>query len=387
MKVLLIVTGLPSIEAPARSVFNLVYAEELKKQGHEIIIIYLRSLNPTRKIIKTLKASKIKCFEIRTTMPKIGFLKKPIFFPNLFSLTLNNKNICSELKSIDIIHAIGGGAVEASYIVSRKFNTPMISQFIGSDLNRNFKLHLTQNNFINGVNSSSFLCFNSNALKKTFQSKFSDKKNLKTIYREVKLNEYEYCFNKDGIIQVLFLGGFPNDGNLKGGHTILDSIKLLINKKLTNKVKFIIGGPNSIRHKDMFRETVNKNIKVEFIGSINKSLVKEQMKNAHIVLIPSLSEGVPNVLYEGMASGNMIIGTNVGGIPEILKEGDEGAGKLISPNNPEALAQVIYNEIANINNIEKYAINGRKQVEAIDYSNFVNKYLEVYSKSISLNND
>ncbi|MCL6508208.1 MAG: glycosyltransferase [Bryobacteraceae bacterium] len=57
---------------------------------------------------------------------------------------------------------------------------------------------------------------------------------------------------------------------------------------------------------------------------------------ADVVVIPSHSEGSPNVLLEAMASGVPVVATCVGGIPEIVADGETAL--LVPPHNPRALA-------------------------------------------------
>ena len=60
---------------------------------------------------------------------------------------------------------------------------------------------------------------------------------------------------------------------------------------------------------------------------------------ADLVVIPSLSEGSPNVLLEAMAAGIPVVATPVGGIPEIVTHGESAL--LVPPQNPGAMAEAI----------------------------------------------
>lgn len=55
-----------------------------------------------------------------------------------------------------------------------------------------------------------------------------------------------------------------------------------------------------------------------------------------VLLIPSRSEGLPNVALEAMAHGVPVVGTAVGGVPEVV--GDAGTGFVVPPGDVEALA-------------------------------------------------
>ena len=60
---------------------------------------------------------------------------------------------------------------------------------------------------------------------------------------------------------------------------------------------------------------------------------------AHLVVLPSLIENFPNVCLEAMGLGRVVIGTTGTSFEELINEG--ATGFLVSPNNPEALAEKI----------------------------------------------
>ncbi len=66
------------------------------------------------------------------------------------------------------------------------------------------------------------------------------------------------------------------------------------------------------------------------------------LDSVDLFVMPSRAEGLPRALVEAMARGCPCIGSNVGGIPELLAPDD-----LVPPNNPEALAQKIMEVTAN----------------------------------------
>ena len=67
--------------------------------------------------------------------------------------------------------------------------------------------------------------------------------------------------------------------------------------------------------------------------------VRPYYKIANLFVLPSHSEGSPNVLLEAMASKVSIIATKVGGIPEMVHDGVTSL--LVSPNSPESLSSAI----------------------------------------------
>jgi len=72
------------------------------------------------------------------------------------------------------------------------------------------------------------------------------------------------------------------------------------------------------------------------------SPIYDFLDSIDLFVMPSRAEGLPRALVEAMARGCPCIGSNVGGIPELLAPED-----LVPPNNPEALAQKIMEVTAN----------------------------------------
>jgi glycosyltransferase involved in cell wall biosynthesis len=62
-----------------------------------------------------------------------------------------------------------------------------------------------------------------------------------------------------------------------------------------------------------------------YIPSCTQEELSELFKNHHFLVIPSkFNEGSPTVIQEAMASGVIVIATQVGGIPELIKDGETG---------------------------------------------------------------
>lgn len=74
---------------------------------------------------------------------------------------------------------------------------------------------------------------------------------------------------------------------------------------------------------------------VKFLGNLPRKEVIREFLNCDIFCLPSLHEAFGIVLLEAMAAKRPIVATNVGGIPEVVENGEIGI--LVPPNNEEAL--------------------------------------------------
>jgi L-malate glycosyltransferase len=102
---------------------------------------------------------------------------------------------------------------------------------------------------------------------------------------------------------------------------------------------------------------------VVFAGQLKD--VAPYYEAADVVAIPSLSEGSPNVLLEAMAYAVPVVATRVGGIPEIVTDGETAL--LVPPRHPVAMAKAIDRLFSNSRIATNMGQLARKKVEE-DYS-------------------
>ena len=90
------------------------------------------------------------------------------------------------------------------------------------------------------------------------------------------------------------------------------------------------------------------------------------------------TEGLGVVLLEAMACGVPVIGTNVGGIPDIIKDGITGL--LAQPRNPTDLARKIMILLADQELCHRLSKRGYDFVkEHFSWSHVAKRYFEVFS--------
>lgn len=78
---------------------------------------------------------------------------------------------------------------------------------------------------------------------------------------------------------------------------------------------------------------------VNYKGQISSSEVIKKLTDYSILLLPSYREGYPGIILEAMSVGLVVISTSVGGIPEIIENGENGV--LVEPGDLNALKEAI----------------------------------------------
>jgi glycosyltransferase involved in cell wall biosynthesis len=73
--------------------------------------------------------------------------------------------------------------------------------------------------------------------------------------------------------------------------------------------------------------------------------IRAHLRKAWVFALPSRYEGSPNAVLEAMAVGLPIVATSVGGVPEILRNGQTGL--LVEPGDPVALARALTDLLQN----------------------------------------
>lgn len=124
----------------------------------------------------------------------------------------------------------------------------------------------------------------------------------------------------------------------KGIHHLIDAFSS-ISSKFPEARLLIVGKPENREYAEKLKTLVNRhrlNGCITFIGELSQKELAHLMRRSCVFVIPSLSEGLGRVVFEAMACGTPVIGSRVGGIPEMVK--DEITGFLVPPGDEKALA-------------------------------------------------
>ena len=134
---------------------------------------------------------------------------------------------------------------------------------------------------------------------------------------------------------LLFLGLL---GKNKGIYDLLECIRDH-KVEFQGKLKLYIGGNGEIEHvKQLIKEYGIADI-VIFEGWVSGDKKIELLNKSDAYILPSYKEGLPISILEAMSYGMPIISTPVGGIPEIVSNGENGY--LVEPGNKEDIYKAI----------------------------------------------
>lgn len=128
--------------------------------------------------------------------------------------------------------------------------------------------------------------------------------------------------------------------------------------------KFVIAGAGE--NQLVENVIVDNNLQdiVQFLGWVEGTEKEELLKSCDVFILTSYNEGLPMSILEAMVYKKAIISTNVGGIPRIVRPGENGW--LIAPGDINSLGSVFTNLKQNINILDIY---GKRSFEiAADYS-------------------
>ncbi len=203
----------------------------------------------------------------------------------------------------------------------------------------------------------------SNAVKQYLESKHIPSSRLVTIYKGHDISWYQnptdsYALSAFRIPEKSFVVGFVgNVRPVKGVDVLIKAIQYIPESK---NIHFVIIG--DIRDPKIKRMLTNQIItnRVYFAGfKKNGALL---MKHFNAFVMPSVArEGLPQALLEAMAQKIPPIVSNVGGMPEIVSDHENGL--IVSPGDPKKLADAILFLFNNPDACKKLGENAKKRIE------------------------
>ena len=124
---------------------------------------------------------------------------------------------------------------------------------------------------------------------------------------------------------------------IKGYHYALDAMKIISDKGIDSHYT-IIGAKDS-EELEFQKSDLGLDKLVEFKGNVPFQEVQKIMFESDLVLLPSVEEGIANVVLEAMQIGTLVLSTDCGGMNEVIENGKNGF--IVPGRNPEKMAEAI----------------------------------------------
>ncbi len=176
--------------------------------------------------------------------------------------------------------------------------------------------------------------------------------------------------------KVLFLGEI---GRRKGCFDLPDIVALVAEK--IPEVQFVLCGTGEV-------ETLRKAFaarglveRVRFPGWVYGEEKTEMLRSADVFLLPSYAEGMPMAVLDALGAALPVVSTKVGGIPPIVREGENGF--LCAPGDTQSLADAIVRLLQDEPLRRRMGEAGRNLLET-EYSleKHIDRLLTVYARCL-----
>lgn len=164
----------------------------------------------------------------------------------------------------------------------------------------------------------------------------------------------------------------------KGVYELVEACKKI------DDIKLYIIGRVALEVRSKLEAIAGKNDWLVFVGEVSHQRVIREMLSSSIFVLPSYTEGFPNVILESMASGCAIVSTTVGAIPEMLAiNSEEPCGLCSLPKDVNSLRDNINFFLNNANAVQQYSERSLKRVNQLYVVNKVWLQLVNIWKNIS----
>jgi len=342
----------PSLRGGGIASYIKEMAENIVQKHHKVTVIC--ASDDTRKEYTYIEdgVNIIRLSEGDFIIPQIekkNIINRFRLFYRFFSYRKKIAQTISSIKDIDIIEVPEYGAesyylknIKIPIVVRLHAPTLILNEFISGKkgiTKSNWYIYWQSLQEFKEIKRAKYITSCSQAIKEIIEHRLSLPTNkIKVINNPIKVDNWEFNATKKhfhkNLIRILLPGAVYN---LKGGE---DLIKACIRLSQMTDQKFEL---YLIGKKGDFANYLEKKYAsydwIKIPGPTPREKMIEQYNEADIICLPSWWENMPMACIEAMLCGGIVIGSNSGGMKEIIEDGKDGF--LIQPKNPEALANKI----------------------------------------------
>jgi glycosyltransferase involved in cell wall biosynthesis len=151
---------------------------------------------------------------------------------------------------------------------------------------------------------------------------------------------------------------------VKGYPDLMQAVRILIDRGVDIELEIAgeddVGGHGYRQTLDECLQKLGLEKQVRLLGAIDVKSVRRKLLDAHIFVLASRNEALGVAYMEAMACEVPTIGTNSGGVRELIRDGIDGI--LVEPRQPEALADAIQGIIDNPDQALALSKAGRERI-------------------------
>jgi len=363
----------------------LALAKGLKKAGHYVEVVVPRIDESGKELIKF--GIPVQEVDIRSSLITNNFIKKRIIdVRGIYQLNKIFRNYKYDIIHFHLLRARVLGRI--AHLLGD--HSRVVSTIRGPDLDNLFYYYLEKATYWidDGTIAVSKDTMNY-LLSKGIRPKYYD-----IIYNGIDLEKYDaipvnkwYLHEELGLphnTKLIGIVAWLYPDNIKGHEDFLKAAKILL--ETGRNVNFVIVGGDpylanySEKLKDMAK-ALNISSNVYFLGA--RYDIPNIMDSLFCLVLPSrVREGFGLVLIEAMSRGIPVIGSNIGGISEVIDDGKSGFH--IPPGDPISLAKAINELLLNEEKAYKFGKEGRKRVEELfNMEDLIRRNGEFYEKVLN----
>lgn len=337
----------------------------------------------------------IELVHINTTVKYRGQLELGLWKRIIAGIRVTN-DVLKALRNInrinppDVIHLASSAslALFKDYLIlkeAKKFNIPVILHWhfgrIGDlAIKKNWEWRLIKNIIQKSAYS---IVIDDHSYKALIEKGFKNVVNIPnpiSPHLQDLVHEREFSSNERIIGRVVFVGHVLQK---KGVFELVEACKSIHEIR-----ELIIAGPYENEFKDLLINLSRQREDghwLRFLGSIDNKEVINLFASAHLMALPSYTEGFPIAVLEAMAMGCPVLATNVGAISKMLDiESNNPCGICVNPKNIEELTSALFSLISDSENAKRMGENGIKKVlSKYTFSGVSQLYEKVWINAIS----
>lgn len=386
MKILIATTNFPRWQGDFRVPFIYEAAKALQAKGNTVRVVAMH--NPGSREhelmeglevfrVRYLPEEKEKLQQDAAGIPAAwerGLKGRLALIPFLVAYT---KAVGRHAADCDIIHANWSLSGLAALLSRGRHKLPYVVTVQGSDVFKTLNKPGVRQMVGLALRKAGKVIALSRALKSAALEFGLQEEHVVVIPNGINISQFPFATLDEKKNQVLFVGSLIAR---KGPATLLQAMRL-VHQDLPDTKLVLVGEGDERAHLEKFIAEHDMADYVCLAGTQTQSAVAELMRESRLFVLPSIEEGQGVVLMEALASGTPCVGSNVGGIPDVVTE---DVGRLVEPGDAHALAEAIRAYLTDAELWQKASAAGRQRVlEHYDWNHLAGEISAVYAEVLA----